>query len=194
MFSGIIEDIYKISHISPFRIGVLSKKSSDSNGDSMAINGVCLTVVQSRKSGAHHELWFDLSQETLDKTTLGGFKTGLAVNIERALKVSDALGGHIVQGHVDGVGKVVKIEKRKENWVMWFTAPREIKPFLVPKGSIAIDGVSLTVVKIIKNAFSVALIPFTLTHTNLGKMRVGDKVNLEADVIAKYIRKYTKRT
>lgn len=192
MFSGIIQDTCKISYKNTYRIGVFTRQKKDKKGDSIAINGVCLTVAEKRRNKKGAVLLFDLSAETLRKTTLEGFREGTEVNVERALKVTDSLGGHIVQGHVDAVGRVIKITKKGEDRIYWFQAPKSLMRFIVPKGSIAIDGISLTVVKVKKDQFSVALIPYTLDQTNLGRTKVGDKINLEADVLAKYISKYLK--
>lgn len=192
MFSGIIQEICSVFPKSTYRIAIPMRGKKDKLGDSIAINGVCLTVAGVKKNGKIINLLFDLSQETLNKTTLKNFRKGQLVNVERALRVTDALGGHIVQGHVDAVGRITKIQMKGEDRIFWFRAPKPLMKYIVPKGSIAIDGISLTVVKVKKNEFSVALIPFTLEKTNLGKSRVGDQVNLEADVLAKYISKYLK--
>jgi len=154
-------------------------------GDSVAINGCCLTVVA--VDGA---TWsFEAGAETLSKTNLGGLKPGDAVNLERPLGVGGELGGHFVQGHVDGVGRVNAI-LYDGDWVeMWFRIPAELSRFIVPKGSIAIDGVSLTVVDVEADRFSVALIPHTLQVTTLGNRQPGDAVNIETDILAKYVQR-----
>ena len=152
-------------------------------GESIAINGACLTVT------AHHRRRFtvDVSPETLRRTTLGGLAAGSHVNLERALRVGDRIGGHIVQGHVDGVGRLLAI-RREGNWFVYrFRGPRTLEPYLVEKGSIAVDGVSLTIFDCRGPAFSVALVPHTLAETTLGERRPGDRLNLEADVLLKHI-------
>jgi riboflavin synthase len=193
MFSGIITEIGKITLNQGKRIDIV-KGTKAKAGDSIAVNGVCLTVVTAKKVGKRFQVRFDLSEETLAKTTLGAFPLGSGVNLESSLALSASLGGHIVQGHVDGVGRVVKVISQKEGMkTIWFEAPAEVAQFLVEKGSVAIDGISLTVVNLTKTRFSVAFIPFTLENTNAGQMKPGDRVNMEADVIGKYVMKYMKR-
>lgn len=154
-------------------------------GDSIAINGCCLTVVVAADAA-----WtFQAGSETLSKTTLGLLKTGSPVNLERALPANGRLGGHLVQGHVDGTGTVREI-RRAENWVdMSFSLPNSLARQMVAKGSIAVDGVSLTVVEAGEDFFSVALIPHTLENTILGTLRMGDTVNLETDILGKYVQR-----
>ncbi len=150
MFSGIIKEQGTIALNIGKRIDIL-KPSPAKDGDSIAVNGVCLTVVKVVKAGKNHRVSFDLSEETLQKTTLGGIENGAKVNLEGSLSVNDSLGGHIVQGHVDGIGKVLKIVPQKDGMkTIWFEAPKAVSQFLVDKGSVAIDGVSLTVVDLNK--------------------------------------------
>ncbi len=152
-------------------------------GESIAVNGACLTV--SGRRGVRFEV--DVSPETLRRTTLGVLEAGSRVNLERALRVGDRLGGHVVQGHVDAVGRLEGI-RRDGDWLAYrFRAPRALAPYLVEKGAIAVDGVSLTVFACRGPAFTVALIPHTLAETTLGERRPGDRVNLEADVFLKHI-------
>ena len=154
-------------------------------GESIAVNGACLTVtgIQGRRFRV------DVSPETLRRTTLGTVAKDRRVNLERALRVGDRLGGHVVLGHVDGVGKLEKIEPDGD-WVLYrFRTPRELASYLVEKGSIAVDGVSLTIFACRAGRFTVALIPHTLARTTLGTRRPGDGVNLEADVLLKHIAK-----
>lgn len=152
-------------------------------GDSISICGCCLTVV--KQDG--NLLDFQAGTETLSKTSLGGLAVGDRVNLERALAVGARLGGHFVQGHVDGVGTVDLID-RSGDWVdMWFRVPPEMTRLMVPKGSIAVDGISLTLVNVEADRFSVALIPHTLEVTTLGRRAVGDSINLELDVLGKYV-------
>ena len=156
-------------------------------GDSVAVNGVCLTAVRaSRRS-----LRFEAIEETLARSTLGSLKRGGNVNLELAARLVDRLGGHLVQGHVDGLARVVRIENEDEARRIWFEAPSEILRYMVAKGSVALDGVSLTVVDVGMKTFQVALIPHTLRSTTLGKLKVSSVVNVEVDVIAKYVERLT---
>jgi riboflavin synthase len=152
-------------------------------GESVAINGCCLTAVD-----IDGPLWaFQAGTETLSKTNLGELRGGDPVNLERAIPVDGRFGGHFVQGHVDGVGRVDHIETEGEWVTMWFRAQAAIIEQLVPKGSVAVDGVSLTVVQVLADRFSVALIPHTLEVTTLGIRKPGDAVNLETDILGKYV-------
>ncbi len=152
-------------------------------GDSIAVNGVCLTVVATTATMFEA----DLSPETLERTTLGGLQPGSAVNLERPLVVGDRLGGHLVQGHVDGVGRVVVCRKEGEAWSLEIAAPPHVERYVVEKGSIAVDGVSLTVTAASGDRFTICLIPHTCAVTTLGALGPGAVVNLEADVLAKYV-------
>ncbi len=192
MFSGLIKTTGLISHKTKTRLGVDVSGLSAKLGDSVAINGVCLTV-SNKTQGKKPRLFFDLSQETLKKTTLQQLKLGDLVNVEPALKMADSLGGHIVQGHVDGVGRVTRILNEDTMKKIFFEAPQSIMQYVVSKGSMTVDGVSLTTVDISSREFSVALIPYTLEHTNLHLLKKGDSVNLEADIIGKYVSKYLKK-
>lgn len=151
--------------------------------DSVAVNGVCLTVVEIGEG----VLGFDVIPETLSKTTLGELAPAGPVNLERALRVGDRLGGHFVQGHVDGVGRIVGVTVENEWYTILFEADEMIRRYLIPHGSITVDGVSLTVARITSGGFAVALIPHTLENTNLGRKQPGDTVNLEADMLGKYV-------
>ena len=154
-------------------------------GDSVAINGCCLTVIEIRR-----DCWaFQAGTETLSKTNLGRLQSGDAVNLERSLPVNGRLGGHFVQGHVDGVGHVAAID-REGDWVtMWFQVPVVLAELMVAKGSVAVDGISLTLVHVERDRFSVALIPHTVAMTTLGQRHVGDPVNIETDILGKYVQK-----
>jgi riboflavin synthase len=152
-------------------------------GESVAVNGACLTV--SARRGTRFTV--EVSPETLRRTTLGTLRPGSRLNLERALRMGDRMGGHIVQGHVDGVGKLEAVRPDGDWFAYRFRAPRALSPYLVEKGSIAIDGVSLTVYACRGPSFTVALIPHTLAQTTLGERRPGDRVNLEADVLLKQI-------
>jgi len=156
-------------------------------GDSIAIDGVCLTVVAVRAAGEGHVLTFEASHETLARTTLGARTPGDLVNIERALRLGDRLGGHMVAGHVDGVGRIEHITTRGSTWDLQFQMPAELAPEVVEKGSIAIDGISLTVNSVSAEAFGVTIIPHTGSSTTLVRKREGAAVNLETDIIGKYV-------
>ena len=156
-------------------------------GDSVALNGCCLTVVEVAGDG---ELWsFEAGAETLARTNLGALAPGDGVNVERSLRAGDRLGGHLVQGHVDAVGRVARLDRDGEWLNLHLTAPATVAELLVDKGSVCVDGVSLTVCEPRGGAFHVALIPHTLGETTLGDRAVGDAVNLEGDILGKYVRK-----
>lgn len=190
MFTGIIETIGKLE--SRRRAGSLehltfsagSFKEPLEEGESIAVNGVCLTVADFGRK----EFSVDAVVDTIKTTTLGNLRAGEKVNLERAVKAGGRFGGHFVSGHVDGVGKVVSINHEGENTLLEIEPPHDIMSFLVLKGSIALDGVSLTIQKLTGNSFSAVLIPYTLGHTTLGERRTGEAVNLEADTIAKYVK------
>jgi riboflavin synthase len=186
MFTGIVEELGAVRELRPDRIIVSCRTvvGDTEVGSSIAVNGVCLTVVD---RGPGH-LGFDLSEETLRRTGLAGLSQGDPVNLERPVTLSTRLGGHLVQGHVDGVGEVVGVVADPTGGA-WLTIrpPAELLRYLVEKGSVSVDGVSLTVAGLDGDAFSVALIPHTLAVTTLGTARVGGAVNLEVDVVAKYV-------
>jgi riboflavin synthase len=153
-------------------------------GDSVSINGTCLTVIVLKKTAAE----FEIVKETMDRTTLGSFKDGDSVNIERSLKLSDRFEGHIVLGHVDGVGEISDVIKFPAEIKMWIRVKgKEMMKYLVPKGSVTVDGISLTVVDVGKYKFSVALVPHTVSKTTIGTKVRGDTVNLEFDILSKYL-------
>lgn len=152
-------------------------------GDSVAINGCCLTVIELADLVAA----FQAGAETLSKTNLGRVRVGHRVNLERSLRADGRFGGHIVQGHVDGVGEVLEVARDGEWVTMWFRIPTHLAKYLVPKGSVTVDGISLTVVNAEPDKFSVALIPHTLDVTTLGVRTVGDVVNIETDILGKYV-------
>jgi len=191
MFTGIVEELGTVEQIEDqgdaVRLSVRGPLvATDAGlGDSIAVNGCCLTVV----TNADGVFTADVMHETLAKTSLGAFEPGTRVNLERAVTPMTRLGGHIVQGHVDGTGTVVSREP-SEHWeIVKISVPAELERYLVAKGSITVDGISLTVVDVADNAFTVSLIPETLARTTLGFKQPGDVVNLEADVIAKYVEK-----
>ena len=189
MFTGIVEGMGRVAQILPqppgkrlvVAIGPLSEGMTV--GDSVAINGCCLTVV----GVDGDQLSFDAGSETLSRTNLGELGPGSPVNIERSLRVNDRLGGHLVSGHIDGVGHLDERRDDKDWSFFWFRAPARLMRQMASKGSIAVDGVSLTLVDVETERFSVALIPHTLTVTTLGRLRLGDVVNLETDILAKYV-------
>jgi riboflavin synthase len=154
-------------------------------GESVAVNGACLTIIERNASAFQ----FEVGPETLLKTNLGALKPGDRVNLERSLRVGDRLGGHFVQGHVDGVGTIAERTKQGEWEIIRFRCPRQMTLLMVPKGSIAVDGVSLTLVDVGSDFFTVMLIPHTLANTTLGFKKSGDAVNLEADMLAKHVAK-----
>jgi riboflavin synthase len=191
MFTGLVEALGTVHRLDREGAGVLlvlaepTISSSVSLGDSVAINGACLTVV------AHdaYTCSFQVGPETLRRTNLGDLNPGDSVNLERSLKVGDRLGGHFVQGHIDGLARIRSIDRQGE-WVLtWFGCGAEWTSQMVPKGSVAVDGISLTLVDVTADGFSVALIPHTLAKTTLGRKTVGDVVNLETDLLAKYVGK-----
>ena len=191
MFTGLVETLGTVREVTAGASGrVLTVAtpfaSALTHGESVAVNGTCLTVVTHDAETCR----FEVGPETLIRTNLGDLATGDRVNLERSLRMGDRLGGHWVQGHIDGLGR---IERREPDgpWLgMWFTCPRELAGQMVPKGSVAVDGISLTLVEVSHTGFSVALIPHTLDNTTLGFKQPGGTVNLETDILAKYIWKY----
>jgi riboflavin synthase len=181
--SGVIESFDKLEWGARLRLRTTDAARYE-RGESVAINGVCLTVLPESDGS----LLADVSDETLSRTTLGSLGTGARANVERALALGDRLGGHIVQGHVDAVGTLISIASAGEFAVYRWSFPINYAELVVSKGSIAVDGVSLTIVDADDQSFAAALIPETLQRTNLGTARIGDGVNLEFDMIAKYIR------
>jgi riboflavin synthase, alpha subunit len=182
VFTGLIVHTGRIQKNGP-RLAVETPLAGElAQGDSIAVNGVCLTAVEI--DGDRFEA--DVMEETLRLTSLGRLAAGDEVNLELALRVGDRLGGHFVQGHVDGTGTIESIEQREHSRVVRVTAPRDLMRYIARKGSIAIDGVSLTVVDVDATGFSVSLIPETLERTTLGSMSEGDPVNLEVDIFARY--------
>ena len=154
-------------------------------GQSVAINGVCLSATKISKNNCI----FEMIDETTKKTDLGNVKAGSTVNVERSLKVGDRLEGHFVLGHIDGVATITKIEKKSKEVKFWFKIPKKLTKYVVKKGSIALDGISLTVVDAKKDLASVCLIPHTIKVTNFKSKKIGDKLNIETDILGKYIKK-----
>ena len=191
MFTGLIEEIGTVEELVPLgdavRIAVRAPKVTQdaAAGDSIAVDGVCLTVVDN----ASGTFTADVMRETLDRSRLGSYAPGSRFNLERALAAGQRMGGHIVQGHVDGVAEVVS-RTASEHWeVVRFTLPQQLNRYVVEKGSIAINGTSLTVSTVSEGYFEVSLIPTTLSETTAGALQPGDPVNLEVDVVAKYVEK-----
>lgn len=189
MFTGIIEQRGRIIESRPvpggrrIRVDLGSMASECKPGASICISGVCLTVTGS--DGSHVD--FDVIQETLAKTSLGSKQVGESVNIERSLRAGDRLDGHFVQGHVDGTAEIVDRLSNASEFVFWLEPQTHLLPFIIPKGSVAIDGVSLTIARVEGRRFSVALIPTTLDLTTLAALNVGDIVNIESDILARTI-------
>ena len=196
MFTGIIEEIGTVErvqrggHSAVLTVRAETVLDGTRIGDSIAVNGICLTVTS--LGGGRFSA--DVMHETLDRSALGGLSAGDRVNLERAMPAGGRFGGHIVAGHVDGVGKIVRI--RRDDTAIWYTveAPQSVLRYVVEKGSIAIDGVSLTVAAVTELDFSISVIPHTGTRTILCQRREGDPVNLEADVIGKYVEKLLRPT
>ena len=192
MFTGIVEEVGQVESLEPLnqpagiaRLAIRAARVMDGLklGDSISVNGACLTVVE-MGNGCFS---VDLAPETLRRTSLGSVTPSGGVNLERALAVTDRLGGHIVQGHVDARGRVTSIRPEGDCIIMGFRAPKGLMPYIVQKGFVAVDGISLTVVKKGASSFTVSLIPYTLENTILRERRKGDHVNLEVDILAKYV-------
>ncbi len=189
MFTGLIEDIGKVLKLerrgdaARLTAGTMLPLSGIKNGDSIAVNGVCLTVV----AMGSNSLTFDVSPETLRTAGFGRLSPGCAVNLEQALRLSDRLGGHLVTGHIDAVATISGRREVSGNIVLTFRFPAECARFIVPKGSIAIDGISLTVNSVTADSFTVNIIPHTAGMTTLCLRKVGDEVNIETDIIGKYV-------
>ncbi|HJQ73891.1 MAG TPA: riboflavin synthase [Gaiellaceae bacterium] len=185
MFTGIVREVGSVVSFDGSRLVLAAPETAAGAvvGDSVAVAGVCLTVVANEDG----RLAFDVVPETLSRTALGRLETGGEVNLEPSLRVGDALGGHVVQGHVDGVGRVRSLEPEGDSRRVWVDAPEAVHRYCVEKGSIGIDGVSLTISALDDDGFEVALIPHTLAVTTLGRLEPGDEVNLEADVLSRVV-------
>jgi len=193
VFTGIVEDVGKVKEIKTRTkevVFTLEVKSIDAEeielGESIAVNGTCLTVIAAGKN----TFTVEASHETMKRTNLSKLKSGSKVNLERSLKIGGRLGGHIVNGHVDGIGKVESVKKRGKSIEIWVSLPNELSKYVVEKGSIAIDGVSLTINKVNGNRFSVNIIPYTQDATTFIGLKPGDTVNIECDIIGKYVEKF----
>jgi riboflavin synthase len=195
MFTGIVEELGRVRSLEDRAGGArlvvqcATVNGDSSVGDSVAVNGVCLTAVEVTGEA----LSFDLGRETLGRSTLGDLRAGDPVNLERPLTLATRLGGHLVQGHVDGVARVRSVDRNGAGASIRIALPPSLRPYVVEKGAIAVDGVSLTIAVVDDEGFEVALIPHTLAATALGERAPGDWVNLEADVVAKYVENLARR-
>ncbi len=194
MFTGIVEDVGIVKEVISIRSGVRLKIGSKiskelKNGDSVAVNGACLTVVERKEDNFSVEVSF----ETLNRTNLGKDNSGKRVNLERALRLSDRLDGHIVLGHVDTTATIKSINRVGEFYILSIAIDSYTFEHSVEKGSIAIDGISLTIAKLTENSLDVAVIPFTYENTNLKYLKPGETVNIEVDIIGKYVKKFMKK-
>lgn len=191
MFSGIVEALGRVAAMAEeppgYRLTIehAAMAASVNVADSVAINGCCLTVIDTTATS----FVFQAGPETLARTNIGELAVGSAVNLERALAVGDRLGGHFVSGHIDGQATVARIESHGDYQDYFFEIPQELARQMASKGSVAVDGISLTLVRCERNLFSVALIPYTLQVTTLGTRKVGDRVNIETDILAKYVQR-----
>ena len=188
MFTGLIETVGRVGQVSHtadgLRIALHTDLAADlADGESVSVNGVCLTVARRDATG----FYADIGPETARVTTLGRLNADQPVNLERAMAANGRFGGHFVQGHVDAVGTIRDIREEADAHWLSVTFPSELAPFFVPKGSVAVDGVSLTVAALGPDHFDVMIIPFTWAHTNLGSLQAGSPVNLECDVVGKYV-------
>jgi riboflavin synthase len=188
MFTGLIESVGEIAEVATidagFRLRVMSDIAAGLHpGESVSVNGVCLTVVE-QKAGSFSA---EIGPETAKVTSLGGLKAGSAVNLERAMAADGRFGGHMVLGHVDGTGTVQSVRAEADFWWVSVGYPAALAPYLIHRGSIAVDGISLTIARLETTTFDVQIVPFTWSHTNLRSVRTGDRVNLECDMVGKYV-------
>jgi len=196
MFTGIVEEAGLVERLEPaadfLQISVRSSVCARGTklGDSIAVNGCCLTVVKIKVRGRHKLLQFDLLKETWRLTNLQFARAGSRVNLERSLPVNGRLGGHFMTGHIDGLGRIIRWERAGQDWLLEVSAPPELMRYVVLKGSIAIDGISLTVAAEGKKKFRVWIIPHTYELTTLRELSVGDAVNLETDILGRYVEKF----
>jgi riboflavin synthase len=188
MFTGLVEDVGELVECKPtsggFRLRIASPLASELKpGDSLAVNGVCLTVILAE----HGEVHADVGPETVRVTTLGSIARGTVVNLERPLRADQRFGGHFVQGHVDAIGHVEELRQDSEFHWLTVSFPPALAPLIVHKGSIAVDGISLTVAGLGADRIDIMVVPFTMQHTNLGRVKIRDRVNLECDMVGKYV-------
>src|SRR6185436_9238712 len=189
MFTGIITDICELADRAGGSLTIRCSYAADSIaiGASISCDGACLTATEVAPAGSGSLFKVDVSNETLSKTTLGDWRPGQRINLERALKAGDELGGHIVAGHIDGVARILAISPDGQSRRLTLEAPRDLARFIASKGSVALDGISLTVNEVEQNRFGINVIPHTLTHTTWSAKKPGDRVNLEVDVFARYV-------
>lgn len=198
MFTGIVTDMGEVLALEQrgdlrARIGTAYDVAGIDIGASVCCDGVCLTVVAKGKANARDWMDFEISAETLGKTNMGGWAVGRRINLERSLKVGDELGGHIVSGHVDGVAEVVGLQPEGDSLRLRFRAPEALAPYIASKGSVALNGTSLTVNEVEGLEFGINLIPHTRAVTTWGQVALGDRVNLEVDTMARYVARYMAR-
>ncbi len=196
MFTGIVEETGTVQSIQPVPTGIALSLSAArtarglKKGDSLAVNGCCLTVVNLKSSRKSKLLRFDLLRETWERTNLQFLRPGALVNLERSLKADARLDGHFVTGHVDGTGEIVRWETERKDHILEIAAPPELMRYMVFKGSVAVDGISLTIAGVQKNSFHVWIIPHTFAVTALQERTIGDHVNLETDILGKYVERF----
>lgn len=188
MFTGLVEAVGTVTECTPANAGVrvrirASLAGELSIGDSLAVNGVCLTATAPDPAEFHA----DIGPETLRVTSLGQLAVGTVVNLERPLRADSRMGGHFVQGHVDATGEIEELRPEADFYWLKVRFPSQLAPYLIPKGSVAVDGISLTVAQLAGEHFTVQIVPFTFEHTNLRHAKVGDRVNLECDMVGKYV-------
>ena len=190
MFTGIVEELGRALSMDSSRLSISASTVLDDSriGDSIAVNGTCLTITDISEDC----LSFDVMPETLRRTNLGALEPGAPVNLERPLTLNSRLGGHIMQGHVDGSGTVVSITPDNDAWIMEIRPPAELLPYIVDKGFIGVDGASLTVVDRLPETFTISLVTYTWEHTTLSQRSIGKSVNLEVDILAKYVEQLVK--
>jgi riboflavin synthase len=199
MFTGIIEETGTVESIHPgdksIRLTLKLRKTGGGLkvGDSLAVNGCCLTVAELTAKGRAKTAQFDLLNETWNLTNLQHCRAGSLVNLERSLEAGGRLGGHFVTGHIDGVGKIITWEKTGDDHQLQIAAPEDVMRYVIHKGSIAVDGISLTVATVEKGSFTIWIIPHTFESTALSERAVGDAVNLEADMLGKYVERFAAR-
>lgn len=200
MFTGIVEETGVLAAITPsersIQLVVTASVCAKSTriGDSIAVNGCCLTVTRISTVKGKRRFHFDLLRETWNRTSLSTASLGTRVNLERALAAGGRLGGHFVTGHIDGTGTITKWERQGADHILEISAPKEVRPYLVTKGSIAVDGISLTIAAVTRSGFRLWIIPHTYEVTALSQRQVGDPVNLEADLLGKYVRQMLQAT
>lgn len=188
MFTGLVENVGEVLEVKRTsggaRVGIATALASDlSPGESLAVNGVCLTVIVAHDG----QVQADVGPETLRVTSLGGLERGALVNLERPLRADGRFGGHLVQGHVDATGYIEDLRQDAEFYWLTVSFPSRLRPYIIPKGSIALDGISLTVAGLGQDRFDIMIIPHTMAHTNLKQAQIRDRVNIECDMVGKYV-------